>query len=139
MLINTQTMKNQKNKIKELELESTACALVDLDYDDVTDSSEIWEALYDKYSLDSDSFELLFNNLMDLLTFGISPVTQIAYVGLSKNDDWLFTKAIPKSLFIQNLLLWITKGSELPSDKKIVSVDILVEGEPLYEIQLTKK
>jgi hypothetical protein len=71
--------------VHRFELEELAAHLVGLNYDDV-DYSEIEQKLYEKFNIDSDSFNDLVVALLPMIDVGESPLTGTRYKGFSRPE-----------------------------------------------------
>lgn len=72
------------------------------------DYETIDNALYEKWGIDDESLQEILNRVFGLLDFSLSPLTQTAYVGLSKNHTWLAKKEVNQQ-FIAALIHWCSE------------------------------
>ena len=94
-------------------------------------------AVYDNFGVDLEGFHEIVNALFKILDFGISPLTQTAFIGFSKGNEWLVKKEVNQK-FIHALINWATEGEEIPADKKGFIRTITLNGKPEYDIQISR-
>ncbi len=123
--------------VESFESEELAAALCNCKEDEDTDVIE--QALYDKYEISLEKFHELVQDFFDKLTFGISPLTETALVGLSVEEEkrgrWLIKKEV-NGAFIAGVIQWLS-GNKLKPDEGFVRT-ITSKGNPEYEITLKK-
>lgn len=90
-------------------------------------------ALAEKWGIDMDSFHEIAAGIFDLIDFGISPITQTPFAGISKGNIWLAKKEVNQQ-FIFAIIQWATEGEDIPEDAKGFQRTITKAGEPEYEI-----
>ena len=95
-------------------------------------------ALAEKWSIDLDTFQEIANGIFQMLDFGMSPLTQTPYVGISKNKrEWIAKKEVNQQ-FISALINWATEGEEIPKDSKGFIRTITKGNKPEFDIQISR-
>lgn len=61
-----------------------AAYLCELDYENIEDETEIWDATYEKYNLEESDFVDIISCLLPLIQCGRSEITGSDYVGFGK-------------------------------------------------------
>lgn len=93
--------------------------------------------LFEKWGIDCDIFQDIANSIFKSVDFGISPITQTAYVGFSKGNEWIAKKEVDQQ-FIHALIQWCTEGEEIPEGSKGFKRIITKSSKPEYEIIIRK-
>lgn len=95
-------------------------------------------ALAEKWNIDLDTFQEIANLIFQMIDFGMSPLAQTAYVGISKDKrDWLAKKECDQQ-FISAMINWATEGKEIPKDSKGFIRTISVGNKPEFDIQISR-
>lgn len=94
-------------------------------------------ALAEKWNIDLDTFQEIANGIFQMIDFGMSPLTQTAFVGISKGNEWLAKKSVNQQ-FIHALINWATEGEEIPEGSKGFKRTITKSGKPEFDIAITK-
>jgi len=55
-------------------------------------------ALADKYGISLEDFHEIVDGIFRMIDFGISPLTQTPFVGISKGNEWLAKKEVNQQL-----------------------------------------
>lgn len=95
------------------------------------------KALFDKWGIDCDIFHEIANGIFQMTDFGISPLTQTPFVGISKGYEWLAKKEVNQQ-FIFSLIQWCTEGKDIPEGKKGFKRTITKGGKPEFDIIISK-
>lgn len=69
-------------------------------------------ALADKYGISLEDFHEIMNGIFQMIDFGISPLTQTSFVGISKGNQWLAKKEVDQQ-FIHAIIEWATQGEDI--------------------------
>ena len=98
-------MPTEKN-INYLEIDVLAAHLVGKTEDDENDDIE--EAFLQKFDITLEQFENVMEALWPMLNFGISSITETAFVGFSNEKEpvWLIKKDISKQ-FVNGVVQWL--------------------------------
>ena len=99
----------------------------DDDYDTVEN------ALCDRWNIDLNTFEEIANGIFQTMDFGLSPLTNTAFVGFSTGTMWISKKEVDQQ-FMAGLIHWCTDGEDLPSSSKGFLKTITNHGKPEFEI-----
>lgn len=95
-------------------------------------------ALVDKWGIDLDIFTEIVGEIFQMIDFGLSPLTQTPYVGISKNkSEWLAKKEVNQQ-FIHALINWCTEGEKIPEKSKGFVRTITLKGKPEYDITISR-
>ena len=94
-------------------------------------------ALAEKWNISMEDFHEIVNGIFQMIDFGISPLTQTPFVGISKGNEWLAKKEVNQQ-FIHALINWATEGEEIPEGSKGFKRTITKSGEPEFDITITK-
>jgi len=93
-------------------------------------------ALFEKWGIDFDIFHEIVNEIFQMIDFGISPITQTAFVGISKNKkEWIVKKECDQQ-FIYAVKNWVTQGKDIPKNKGLKRT-ITKKGVPEFDIIIT--
>ena len=101
------------------------------------DYSVTENALFEKWGIDCGTFEEIANGIFQMIDFGISPLTQTPYVGISKGNEWLAKKEVNQQ-FIHAIINWATEGEEIPKESKGFIRTITLGGKPEYDIKISR-
>lgn len=93
-------------------------------------------AIAEKWNIDVDTFYEIANGIFQILDFGVSPLTQTPFVGISKGNEWLAKKEVNQQ-FIRGLIEWCTEGEELDAGKGFMR-EITLNGEVEFVISIKK-
>jgi hypothetical protein len=102
----------------------------DEDYD-ITEN-----ALAEKWGIDVDTFYEIANGIFQMIDFGMSPITQTPFVGISKGNMWLAKKEVDQQ-FINAVINWATDGEDIPEGKAFVRT-IFHEDKPEFDIKISR-
>jgi len=94
-------------------------------------------ALADKWNISLEDFHEIAGGIFQMIDFGISPLTQTPYVGISKGNEWLAKKEVNQQ-FIHALINWATEGEVLPEGSKGFVRTITSKGKPKFEITISR-
>lgn len=127
---------SKKQKLDWMDIEEIASSICKIESEE---SSEIEDALYEKYEVSSEQYEKIVSDLFDRIDFGISPLTDETFIGFSNEEQnvWLAKKQIsPK--FISAVIQWLTGGEEIkPTDKGFARI-ITSGGKSEFEISIKR-
>lgn len=82
----TKTVKLDQDEAKEIADVLTNIENPDEDYA-ITEN-----ALVEKWGIDTDTFHEIADGIFQMIDFGISPLTQSPFVGISKGNEWIAKK-----------------------------------------------
>lgn len=94
-------------------------------------------ALAEKWNISLEDFHEIADGIFRMIDFSISPLTQTPLVGISKGNEWLAKKEVNQQ-FINAVINWATEGDEIPKDKTGFIRTITLNGEPEYDITITR-
>ncbi len=94
-------------------------------------------ALVEKWGIDMDIFHEIADSIFGIIDFGISPLTQTPYVGISKGNEWLAKKEVDQQ-FIHALINWATEGEDIPVDSNGFVRTITIGGKPEFDITISR-
>ena len=94
-------------------------------------------ALADKYNISLEDFHEIVDGIFRMINFGISPLTQTPFVGISKGNEWLAKKEVNQQ-FIHALINWCTEGEKIPEKSKGFVRTITLKGKPEYDITISR-
>jgi len=94
-------------------------------------------ALADKWSISLEDFHEIIDAIFKMIDFGISPITQTPYVGISKTNEWLVKKEVNQQ-FISAIINWATEGNDIPEDSKGYVRTITSNGKPEFDITISR-
>jgi len=123
-----------KQKISQLDLEELQAVLTGSDSED---TNEVENLLYDKYGIDSENFELLMNDLFNMLTLNFSPLTTNTYIGFGKDGVWTVKKDVTAE-FIGSVIEFCLDGEEYNLEGRGYTRTITNGDIPEYELLITK-
>ena len=72
-----------------------------------------------------------------MIDFGISPLTQTPFVGISKDNMWLAKKEVNQQ-FIHAIINWATECEEIPEGSKGFIRTITKSGKPEFDITISR-
>ena len=94
-------------------------------------------ALADKYNISLEDFHEIVDGIFRMIDFGISPLTQTPFVGISKGNEWLAKKEVNQQ-FIHALIYWATEGEDIPEGSKGFVRTITSGGKPEFDITISR-
>lgn len=94
-------------------------------------------ALADKYNISLEDFHEIVDGVFQMIDFGISPLTQTPFVGISKGNMWLAKKEVNQQ-FIHALINWATEGEDIPEGSKGFVRTITSGGKPEFDITISR-
>jgi len=94
-------------------------------------------ALADKYNISLEDFHEIVDGIFRMIDFGISPITQTPFVGISKGNEWLAKKEVNQQ-FIHALINWATEGEDIPEGSKGFVRTITSGGKPEFDITISR-
>lgn len=94
-------------------------------------------ALAEKWDIDTDTFHEIANGIFQMIDFGMSPLTQTPFVGISKGNMWLAKKEVNQQ-FIHALINWATEGEDIPEGSKGFVRTITSGGKPKFDITISR-
>lgn len=95
-------------------------------------------ALADKYNISLEDFHEIVDGIFRMIDFGISPLTQTPFVGISKGNEWLAKKEVNQQ-FIHALINWATEGEDIPEGSKGFVRTITSGGKPEFDITISRQ
>jgi hypothetical protein len=127
-------MKNRGETIDRLDVEELAIKMCKLGED--ADTDDIETAFYNKFSVELDAFECILQEIWPMLTIGISPITETAYVGFADDTVWLAKKDV-SGAFINSVVEWLG-GNDIKESGKGMRRDVTKDGKVEFEITIVK-
>ena len=94
-------------------------------------------ALADKWNISLEDFHEIVDGIFRMIDFGISPLTQTPFVGISKGNEWLVKKEVNQQ-FIHALINWATEGEDIPEGSKGFVRTITSGGKPEFDITISR-
>ena len=94
-------------------------------------------ALADKWNISLEDFHEIVDGVFRMIDFGISPLTQTPFVGISKGNEWLAKKEVNQQ-FIHALINWATEGEDIPEGSKGFVRTITSGGKPEFDITISR-
>lgn len=94
-------------------------------------------ALADKWNISLDDFHEIVDGIFRMIDFGISPLTQTPFVGISKGNEWLAKKEVNQQ-FIHAIINWATEGEDIPEGSKGFVRTITSGGKPEFDITISR-
>lgn len=126
--------KEQITWVETLEIAAIVCGI---DPDSDMDAHEA--ALAEKFEIEPLKFEQILQQLFDRIDFGVSPLTQEAFVGFAREEGefkaWMLKKDCNQE-FIQSVIGWISEGKKLSEENPELVKTITSKGKPIYEVVL---
>jgi hypothetical protein len=123
-------------KIEEFEAQEIADFLLNIENPE-EDSEITEEALDIHYGIGIETFTEIVNKLFETLDLSLSPLTNEAYIGFSKGNQWMAKKKID-SKFINALIHWCTDGlGKIEEGKKGYVKTITNGGKPEFDITIS--
>lgn len=101
------------------------------------DYSVTENALADKWNISLEDFHEIVEGVFQMIDFGLSPLTQTPFVGISKENKWLAKKEVNQQ-FIHALINWATEGEDIPEEKKGFIRTITSGGKPEFDITISR-
>jgi hypothetical protein len=124
-------------RIEDYEAQEIADFLLNIENPE-EDSEITEEALFNNYGIGLETFTEIVNKLFETLDLGTSPLTNEAFVGFSKGNQWLAKKSV-NSQFIGAIINWCTDGSgEIEEGKRGYVKTITSGGKPKFDITITR-
>jgi hypothetical protein len=127
----SKTVKLDWNEAKEIADVLTKTENPDEDYS-ITEN-----ALADKWNISLEDFHEIVDGIFEMIDFGMSPLTQTPFVGVSKGNEWLAKKEVNQQ-FIHALINWATEGENIPEDSKGFVRTITSGGKPEFDITISR-
>jgi len=94
-------------------------------------------AVAEKWNISLEDFHEIADGIFRMIDFGISPLTQTPYVGISKGNEWLAKKEVNQQ-FIHALINWATEGEDIPKDSKGFVRTITLGDKPEFDITIIR-
>jgi hypothetical protein len=94
-------------------------------------------AVAEKWNISLEDFHEIADGIFRMIDFGISPLTQTPYVGISKGNEWLAKKEVNQQ-FIHALINWATEGEDIPKDSKGFVRTITLGDKPEFDITISR-
>jgi hypothetical protein len=131
-------MKTEKT-IKLDWTEAQEIADVILQIENTEEDSDVTEdALAEKWNIDLDTFQEIANSIFQMMDFGLSPLTNTPFVGISKGNMWLAKKEVEQQ-FIHGMISWATDGKcSIPEGSEGCVKTISSGGKPEFDITISK-
>lgn len=124
-------------KLDWTEAQEIADVLLKIDNPD-DDYATTENALAEKWNIDLDTFQEIANGIFQMIDFGMSPLTQTAYVGISKDKrEWLAKKECDQK-FISAMINWATEGEDIPKIAKGFVRTITKGEKPEFDITISR-
>lgn len=95
-------------------------------------------ALAEKWNISIEDFHEIASGIFEMIDFGMSPLTQTAFVGISKDKKKWISKKECDQQFISAMINWATEGEEIPKDSKGFVRTITKGKEPEFDITISK-
>lgn len=95
------------------------------------------QALSDKWYISLETFHEIADGIFRMIDFGMSPLTQTAYAGISNGNMWIAKKEVDQQ-FIHALINWATEGEDIPEGSKGFVRSITSGGKPEFDISITR-
>lgn len=131
--------KKVEERIDWMDVEALAAVMCGLN-PDVDEGSDIENAFYEKFGVDTDVFQGLLETLWPMLDFDVSPLTDTPFVGFSEKKQkaatWIMRKDVSRQ-FINSVIHWLGGDDIKPGDKGMAR-DITNKGKIEYKITITK-
>jgi len=99
-------------KIDYMDAQEIADSITGVENDDL-DLDITEKAIYEKFDVTFESFHQIVEAIFEKIDFGLSPLTQEAYVGIAGDGMWHVKKEVNQQ-FISGLINWATEGEKLP-------------------------
>lgn len=119
------------------EAKEIAAHVLELKEDPEDDYAAIENALCDKWSIDIETFREIVQAVFDCVDFAVSPLTQTAFVGISKPAEWMVKKEVDHQ-FLAGIIEWATEGEEIKEGSKGFLREITKDGKVEYEIVIRR-
>ena len=94
-------------------------------------------AVAEKWNISLEDFHEIADGIFRMIDFGISPLTQTPYVGISKGNEWLAKKEVNQQ-FIHALINWATEGEDIPKNSKGFVRTITLGDKPEFDITISR-
>ena len=119
--------------------EAQEIADVILQIENTEEDSDVTEdALAEKWNIDLDTFQEIANSIFQMMDFGLSPLTNTPFVGISKGNVWLAKKEVEQQ-FIHGMISWATDGEcSIPEGYKGCCKTIFSGDKPEFDITISK-
>lgn len=111
--------------------------ILKVDEDTEDDYAAVEDALCDKWSIDIDTFSEICNEIFKLVDFGVSPLKQTAFVGISRPGIWIVKKEVDQQ-FLAGIIAWATEGEEIKEGSNGYLREITKDGKVEYEIVIRR-
>lgn len=121
--------------VDSLDVEQLAAAMCGCNEDEERD--EIEASFIQKFDIDLDKFESLLGAMLPMMTIGISPLTEKAYVGFAESGAWHLKKDASNE-FISSVVEWLG-GNEIEQSGKGRQRDVIANGKKEFEITIVKE
>ncbi len=99
-------------RLDYMDVQEIADSITGVDNEDL-DLSITEEAIINKFDVGFDAFHEIVEAIFDKIDFGLSPLTQEAYVGIAGDGMWHVKKEVNQQ-FIAGLINWATEGEKVP-------------------------
>ncbi|MDP1814454.1 MAG: hypothetical protein Q8K92_08395 [Leadbetterella sp.] len=101
------------------------------------DDNAIEDGLIEKWNIDLDTFREIMHSAIQHIDFGLSPLTQTAYVGISRPGIWIVKKEVDQQ-FLAGIIEWATEGEEIKEGSNGYLREITKDGKVEYEIVIRR-
>jgi len=99
-------------KIDYMDAQEIADSITGVENDDL-DLAITEDAIYEKFNCSFEAFHQIVEAIFEKMDFGLSPLTQEAYVGIAGDGMWHVKKEVNQQ-FIAGLINWATEGEKVP-------------------------
>lgn len=125
-----------KVKLDWSDIQEIADKITEVENDDL-DMHITETAIYNKFNVDFEDFSNIVNAIFQKIDFGLSPLTQEAYVGIADSGMWLAKKEVNQQ-FISGIINWCTEGEKISEKSKGFIKTITSNGKAEYDITITR-
>lgn len=132
------TIQMSKVKIDYMDAQEIADCITGIENDDL-DMSITENAICEKFDCRFEAFHEIVEAIFERIDFGLSPLTQEAYVGIADKDKsmWHVKKEVNQQ-FIAGLINWATEGEKVPKNGKGFMRTISKGNKPEFEITIRR-
>jgi hypothetical protein len=110
---------------------------VNANTEDDLGNDAVEDALDDKWGIDIELFREVTQEIFNLVEFGVSPLKQTAFVGISKPGEWMVKKKVDQQ-FLAGIIEWATEGEEIKEGSNGYLREITKDGKVESEIVIRR-